>query len=69
MIKWDLDYKPIDFHTHMGQEYCLYYPKHDADGMVEAMDACNVDFVVCSPCEDLFGGGKVGGEIEDAMTR
>ena len=45
MINWDLDYKPIDFHTHMGQEYCLYYPKHDADGMVEAMDNCGVDFV------------------------
>lgn len=69
MINWDLDYKPIDFHTHMGQEYCLYYPKHDADGMVEAMDACNIDFVVSSPCEDLFGGGEVGGEIEEAMRR
>ena len=69
MINWKLDYKPIDFHTHMGLEYCLYYTEHDADGMVRAMDDCNVDFVVCSPCEDLFGGEKVGRLIADAMRR
>ncbi len=69
MINWKLDYKPIDFHTHMGLEYCLYYTDHDADGMVRAMDDCGVDFVVCSPCEDLFGGGEVGGEIIRAMKK
>lgn len=69
MIQWDIDYKPIDFHTHMGLEYCLYYPDHDADSMVKNMDEANVDFVVCAPCEDLFDGDSRRFQIMDAMRR
>lgn len=69
MITWDLDYKVIDFHTHMGLEYCLYYPDHDADSMVKTMDESNVEFIVCSPCEDLFDGDSNREQITDAMKR
>ncbi len=68
-MKWELDYKVIDFHTHMGLEYCLYYPDHDADSMVKTMDECNVEFIVSSPCEDLFDGDSTRRQITDAMKR
>lgn len=69
MISWDIDYKVIDFHTHMGLEYCLYYPDHDADSMVKTMDEQNVEFIVCVPCEDLFDGDSKKYQITDAMRR
>ena len=69
MINWKIDYKPIDFHTHMGLEYSLYYPDHDADSMVRTMDEQNVDFIVCVPCEDLFDGDSERFQIKDAMRR
>ena len=69
MINWNLDYKVIDFHTHMGLEYCLYYPDHDADSMVKTMDECNVEFIVSSPCEDLFDGDSKRFQITNAMKR
>ena len=69
MIHWELDYKPIDFHTHMGLEYCLYYPNHDADSMVREMDAANIDFIVSAPVEDLFSADSKREQITDAMRR
>ena len=69
MINWEIDYKPIDLHTHMGLEYCLYYQDHDADSMVRTMDEQNVDFIVCIPCEDLFGVESQRVQIKDAMRR
>ncbi len=69
MIRPELDYKPIDFHTHMGLEYCLYYPDHDADSMVKTMDEANIDFIVCAPCEDLFDGSSKREQLTDAMRR
>lgn len=69
MRNWDLDYKVVDMHNHMGLEYCLYYPAHDADGMVEAMDEAGIDFVISAPCEDLFDGSSKREQITDAMKR
>ena len=36
------DYPVIDIHTHMGPEYPIYYPEHDADSMVKYMDSCGI---------------------------
>lgn len=69
MINFDIDYKVIDFHTHMGLEYCLYYPDSDADSMVKTMDECNVEFIVSAPCEDLFDGESRREEITTAMAK
>lgn len=68
-MNWELDYKVIDMHTHMGLEYCLYYPCHDADGMVKCMDEANIDFIISAPCEDLFDGDSRREQIVDAMRR
>ena len=63
MIDWELNYKVIDMHTHMGLEYCLYYPDHDADSMVRFMDEANIDFILSAPCEDLFdASSRRGGD-------
>ena len=64
-----IDYKMIDIHTHMGPEYPIYYPEHDADSMVRYMDECNVELIVSAPCEDLFVKGFVRHDITDAMRR
>ena len=64
-----IDYKLIDIHTHMGPEYPIYYPEHDADSMVRYMDECNVEVIVSAPCEDLFVKGFVRRDITDAMQR
>ena len=69
MITWDINYKVIDFHTHMGLEYCLYYPDHDADSMVKTMDENNIEFIVCAPCEDLFDGSSERIQITSAMKK
>lgn len=69
MINFDIDYKVIDFHTHMGLEYCLYYPDSDADSMVKTMDECGVEFIVSAPCEDLFDGEGKREQITDAMKK
>ncbi len=57
----------IDMHTHMGTEYCIYYPEHDADSMVRYMDECGVEMIVSSPCEDLFASGSRREDITNAM--
>jgi len=62
-------YKLIDMHTHMGPEYCIYYPEHDADSMVRYMDECNIEMIVSAPCEDLFCAGTQRTDITDAMRR
>lgn len=67
MINWNLDYKMIDIHTHMGPEYPIYYPEHDADSMVAYMDECGVELIVSAPCEDLFVTGSVRKDITTAM--
>ena len=67
MIDWKVDYPLIDMHTHMGPEYCIYYPEHDADSMVCYMDECNIQLIVSSPCEDLFVQGCHRKDITDAM--
>ena len=64
-----IDYKLIDIHTHMGPEYPIYYPEHDADSMVRYMDECNVEWIVSAPCEDLFVKGFARHYITDAMRR
>ena len=64
-----IDYKIIDIHTHMGPEYPIYYPEHDADSMVRYMDECNVEVIVSAPCEDLFVKGFARNDITDAMNR
>lgn len=69
MRNWNLDYKVIDMHTHMGLEYCLYYPDHDADGMVKAMDEAGIEFIVSAPCEDLFDGSSRRIQITEAMKK
>lgn len=69
MINLHPDYKIIDMHTHMGLEYCLYYENHDADGMVRYMDEVGIDFILCSPVEDLHDGSSKREQIHDAMTR
>lgn len=68
MISWELDYRVIDMHTHMGNQMPLYTPYTDADSMVKTMDDSNVDFIVCNHIEDLFGTGGHKG-IMDAMNR
>ena len=67
MIDWKVDYPLIDIHTHMGPEYCIYYPEHDADSMVRYMDECNIQLIVSSPCEDLFVRGCQRKDITTAM--
>ena len=69
MIQWNLPYTVIDMHTHMGQEYCLYYGEHDADGMIRSMDRANVERIISAPCEDLFDGESCRAQITDAMAR
>lgn len=69
MINWTLDYKVIDMHTHMGIEYCLYYPEHDMDNMVRFMDESGVNIIVCSPCEDIFSGCSKREQITRAMKK
>lgn len=69
MRNWDLDYMVIDMHTHMGLEYCLYYPDHEADKMVKAMDEAGIEFIVSAPCEDLFDGSSKRTQITEAMKR
>lgn len=69
MINYSLDYKVIDMHTHMGMQNCLYYPDHDADGLVRAMDEAGIDFIVSSPVEDLMDGSTRRSQIADAMRR
>ena len=63
------DFGVIDTHTHMGMEYCLYYPDHDADGMIRHMDAAGIETIFCSPVEDLFTGSSRREMIRDAMKR
>jgi len=69
VIRFDLDYKIIDMHTHMGQQYPLYYPEHDADSMVRFMDEAGVELIISCPCEDLFTPGMKRRQIIDAMTK
>jgi len=69
VINFDLDYKIIDMHTHMGQQYPLYYPEHGADSMVRFMDEAGVEFIISCPCEDLFTPGTKREQIIDAMNR
>lgn len=69
MIDWALDYKVIDIHTHMGIQYCLYYPEHDMDSMVHFMDEANVETIFCSPLEDLFGAKGKRQQITTAMAK
>ena len=69
MMRTIPDYKLIDIHTHMGPEYCIYYPAHDADSMVRYMDECNIELIVSAPCEDLFVAGSARRDITDAMRR
>ena len=69
MMDFSRDYQVIDIHTHMGLEYCLYYPDHDADGMVRRMDEAGVEWIISSPCEDLMDGSSKREQIADAMTR
>ena len=69
MINWNIDYKMIDIHTHMGPEYPVYYPEHDADSMIAYMDECGVELIVSAPCEDLFVSGFSRRDIVDAMQR
>ena len=64
-----IDYKIIDVHTHMGPEYPIYYPEHDADSMVAYMDECDVELIVSAPCEDLFVRGFCRLDITDAMRK
>lgn len=68
-MNWNVDYPLIDIHTHMGPEYCIYYPSHDADSMVEYMDECGIGMIVSAPCEDLFVKGYQRKDITDAMAR
>ena len=68
MINWDLDYKVIDMHTHMGAWSHMYSPDKDADGMVRSMDDSNVDFIVCCHFEDIDGLGDHV-KIVDAMNK
>ena len=63
------DYKLIDIHTHMGPEYPIYYPEHDADSMVRYMDECGIELIVSAPCEDLFVKGFARNDIVAAMQK
>jgi len=56
-------------HTHMGPEYPLYYPDSDAAGMVKFLDEANVEFIISTPCEDLFIPDAKREEITGAMDR
>jgi len=69
MIWNSLDYKIIDMHTHMGPEYPLYYPDYDVDDIVKFLDEANVEFIISSPCEDLFRCDSRREVIMDAMMR
>lgn len=68
-MNWNIDYKLIDMHTHMGPEYCYYYPEHDADSMVKYMDECGIELIVSAPCEDLFVKGFARQDIVKAMQK
>jgi len=63
------DYPVIDIHTHMGPEYPIYYPEHDADNMVKYMDECGIELIVSAPCEDLFVKGFARKDIVSAMQK
>lgn len=69
MIDCDPGYRVIDMHTHMGPEYCLYYPEHDADSIVRYMDEVGVELILSSPVEDLMDGSSRRSQIRDAMRR
>ena len=69
MIDWTLDYKIIDMHTHMGLQYCLYYPEHDMDSMAKFMEEVGIEFIISSPCEDLFNGNSTRKQITAAMQK
>ncbi len=69
MINFSLPYKIIDMHTHMGQEYCLYSPDSDADGMIRHMDNVGVEMVISSPIGDMIRDGDERQQIADAMKR
>ncbi len=69
MIEYRIDYRVIDMHTHMGCEYCLYYPEHDADSMVRFMDEVGIECIVSSPVEDLMDGSSRREQITAAMTK
>jgi len=64
----DLDYKIIDIHTHMGAEYPLYYPDHDAHSIVKFLDEVGVEFIISAPCEDLFTSQPKRRAITSAMA-
>jgi predicted TIM-barrel fold metal-dependent hydrolase len=63
------DYKIIDMHTHIGPEYPLCLRDYDADGIVKVLDEANIEFIIATPCEDLFTGNSKREVIIDAMTR
>jgi predicted TIM-barrel fold metal-dependent hydrolase len=69
MIQLQRDYKIIDMHTHIGPEYPLDIPDPSPAGMVRLMDEAQVEFIISSPCEDLFDAGTKREVIVDAMTR
>lgn len=69
MISRILDYKIIDIHTHMGQQYCLYYPEHDMDSMCAFMEEAGVEFVICCPLEDVFSYNTKRFQIKNAMKK
>lgn len=66
-MNWNIDYKLIDMHTHMGPEYPIYYPEYDAHSMIRYMDECGVEIIVSAPCEDLFMKGSHRKDIINAM--
>lgn len=68
-MKFSLPYKMIDIHTHMGPEYCIHYTMYEADEMIEYMDECGVEMIVCAPCEDLFVAGCHRDDITNAMRK
>jgi predicted TIM-barrel fold metal-dependent hydrolase len=53
----------------MGPEYPHYYPDHDIDSMIGLMDECGIDFIISSPCEDLFYAGTKHKVIIHAMKK
>lgn len=69
MIDWTIDYNVVDIHTHMGIQNCLYYPEHDMYSMVKFMNEAGIDFILCSPCEDLFNAGSKREQITTAMKK
>lgn len=62
-----LGYRVIDMHTHMGREHCLYYGSHGAAEMVSRMDELGVEWIACSPCEDLLDASSERNQIVAAM--